>query len=275
MDKYTKLNFYNKRKAKIDIILCNYCNLNCSACMFGTNTKELPKQDYDLEQFKKDIDHLSKFKDIIDQVNFLGGEPTLNKNIVTYIKIVKEKISPKCLQICTNGIKLVHNVKLLNELKQLGVKIAISSYPETLTITNKLDQKLKLLGIDFYYLESSHGPKYKKIWSAPLTSTTPINTSNLEEFRFKCGYGCITIWNGYFKACAIQFSIPMRNKLFGTKYSEEKGVPIESIKTEEDLIEMQGAKYIPDICRYCQPGSNKIKFIKHTINKIRKEDYIL
>lgn len=274
MDKYTLKNFYTQGKFKIDIPICNYCNLNCSACMFGTNTKELPKQEYDLAQFKKDIDHLSQFKDIIDEVNFLGGEPTLNKNLLEYIKIVKEKISPKSLIIITNGISLVNNLCLLNKLKELGVILSINHYPEVITKICNLEQKLKLLGIAYFYAESSHGPQFKSKWSAPLTSTTPINTSNLEQFRFKCRYGCLLIWNGYFMACGIQFSIPMRNKLFGTNYKEEMEIPIESIKTKEDLIEMQGSKYIPEICKYCQPGTNIIKWIPHTVNKIRKEDYI-
>ena len=47
------------------------------------------------------------------------------------------------------------------------------------------------------------------------------------------------------------------------------------IKTVDDLVEMQGTKYIPEICKYCQPGTNTIKFINHTINNIRKEDYLL
>ena len=274
MDDYTLKNFYSQRKFKIDIPLCNYCNLNCSACMFGTNTKELPKQDYDLEQFKKDIDYLSKFKDVIEQVNFLGGEPTLNKNLLSYIKIVKEKISPKYIIVITNGISLVNNLHLLNKLKELGVILSISYYPEAIAKLCNLEQKLKLFGIDYFFAESSHGPQFKSKWSAPLTSTVPINT-NLEDLRFNCGYGCLLIWNGYFMACGIQFSIPMRNKLFGTNYAEEKGIPIESIKTVDDLIEMQGTKYIPEICKYCQPGTNTIKFINHTINNIRKEDYIL
>lgn len=274
MDKYTLKNFYTQCKFKIDIPICNYCNLSCSACMFGTNTKELPKQEYDLVQFKKDIDHLSQFKDIIDQVNFLGGEPTLNKNLLEYIKIVKEKISPKSLIIITNGISLVNNLCLLNKLKELGVILSISFYPEVITKICNLEQKLKLLGITYFYAESSHGPQLKSKWSAPLTSTTPINTSNLEQFRFNCRYGGLLIWNGYFMACGIQFSIPMRNKLFGTNYKEEMGIPIESIKTKEDLIEMQGSKYIPEICKYCQPGTNIIKWIPHTVVKIRKEDYI-
>ena len=53
MNDYTLRNYYSKRKVKIDIVLCNYCNLNCSSCMYGTNTKEIPRLVYDLEQYKK------------------------------------------------------------------------------------------------------------------------------------------------------------------------------------------------------------------------------
>lgn len=274
MDNYS-LNIYKQRKVKLDILLCNYCNLNCSACMFGTNTKELPKLVYDLEQFKKDMNYLSKFKDIIKEIHFLGGEPTLVKNILEYIKITKEALPTARIHIITNGLKLVKDENLLRGLKDLNVRLILSHYPETTMVINVLEQKLKLFNISYTFLVSDHSPILKNVWSAPLTTTTPINTSNLKEFRFKCKYGCLLIWNGYFMACAIQFSIPMRNKLFGTNYTEEKGILIESIKTEEDLIEMQGSKYIPDICKYCQPGTNIIKWIPHTINKIKKSYYIL
>lgn len=274
MDNYS-LNIYKQRMVKLDILLCNYCNLNCSACMFGTNTKELPRLIYDLEQFKKDMNYLSKFKDIIKEIHFLGGEPTLVKNILEYVQITKEALPTARIHIITNGLKLVKDENLLRGLKDLNVRLILSHYPETTMVINVLEQKLKLFNIFYTFLVSDHSPILKNVWSAPLTTITPMNTSNLEEFKFKCKYGCLLIWNGYFMACAIQFSIPMRNKLFGTNYKEEKGIPIESIKTEEDLIEMQGSKYIPDICKYCQPGTNIIKWVPHTINKIKKEYYIL
>lgn len=274
MDNYS-LNIYKQRMVKLDILLCNYCNLNCSACMFGTNTKELPRLVYDLEQFKKDINYLSKFKDIIKEIQFLGGEPTLVQDILEYIKITNKALPTTKIRIITNGLKLIKDVNLLKGLKDLKVHLVLSHYPETTMAINVLEQKLKLFNIAYHFLIGEHSPVLKNVWSAPLTSTTPINTSKLEEIKFNCKYGCLLIWNGYFMACAIQFSIPMRNKLFGTNYNEEKGILIESIKTEEDLIEMQGSKYIPDICKYCQPGTNIIKWIPHTINKIKKSYYIL
>lgn len=135
--------------------------------------------------------------------------------------------------------------------------------------------KCNLLKISYWFMEFPYSLQIKSVWSAPLTYKKPVRDGDLTDFRFKCKYGHILMWNGYFQACSIQFNIPMRNKLFGTNYKEEKGIPIESITNKEDLIELQGSKYIPEICKYCQPGSSEFKFIKHALNNIRKEDYIL
>ena len=114
MNDYTLRNYYSKGKVKIDIVLCNYCNLNCSSCMYGTNTKEIPRLVYDLEQYKN-IAHLTQFKDIISHCTFLGGDPTILKNLLTYIEITKEAFPKAKLDLITNGIKLVNDNILLKK----------------------------------------------------------------------------------------------------------------------------------------------------------------
>ena len=268
------LKIYKQGKVKLDIILNNYCNLNCSACMFGTNTNKIPKQVYDLDQFKKDIDYLSQFKDVIAEFNFLGGEPTLNKDLVTYLNIVHNTFPSAKLHLVTNGIKLVNNAELLDIIKKLNVTILLSVYPKTMRLCFKLRTLFDNLGINHGAVIAKHSKEIKSIWSAPLTSTVPINKGDLKTLKSNCSYGCIAIWNGKFIACGIQFSIPMRNALFGTNYKEE-GLPIESIKTNEDLIELQTNKWVPEICKYCYPGTGEIVWIPHTTNNIDKKDYIL
>ena len=130
------------------------------------------------------------------------------------------------------------------------------------------------LGIKHGAVIAKHSTELKTVWSAPLTSTVPINQGDLKTLKYNCSYGCLAIWNGKFIACGIQFSIPMRNAVFGTNYKEE-GLPIESIKTNEDLIELQANKWIPEICKYCYPGTGEIVWIPHTTNSINKKDYIL
>ena len=86
-------------------------------------------------------------------------------------------------------------------------------------------------------------------------------------------YGYLYIHNGYFGACGIQYSIPMRNQLFGTNYKIDL-LPIKSVKSRKELVELP-ATWHPDICRYCLPGIKQYKWVPHTIKHIRKEDYIL
>lgn len=273
MDAYS-LSIYKQGKVKLDIILNNYCNLNCSACMFGANTNKIPRQVYDLEQFKKDIHYLSQFKDIMAEFNFLGGEPTLNKDLVTYLNIVHNTFPSAKLNLITNGIKLVNNTELLNIIKKLNITVLLSVYPKTIKMGLALSNLFNSLGINHGAVIAKHIKEIKTVWSAPLTSTVPINKGDLKALKYNCSYGCLSIWNGKFIACGIQFSIPMRNAVFGTNYKEE-GLPIESIKTKEDLIELQANKWIPEICKYCYPGTGKIVWIPHTTNSIDKKDYIL
>lgn len=51
MDAYS-LSSYKQGKIKLDVILTNRCNLQYSACMFGTNTNKIPKSEYDFKQYK-------------------------------------------------------------------------------------------------------------------------------------------------------------------------------------------------------------------------------
>lgn len=273
MDAYT-LNIYKQGKVKLDIILNNYCNLNCSACMFGANTNKIPRQVYNLDQFKKDIAYLSQFKDVMTEFNFLGGEPTLNKDLITYLNIVHSTFPSATLNLITNGIKLVNNTELLNIIKELNITVLLSIYPKTIKMGLALRTLFNSLGINHGTVVAKHSKEIKTVWSAPLTSTVPINKGDLKALKYNCSYGCLAIWNGKFIACGIQFSIPMRNALFGTNYKEE-GLPIESIKTKEDLIELQANKWIPEICKYCYPGTGEIVWIPHTTNSIDKKDYIL
>lgn len=272
MDAYS-LSIYKQGKVKLDIILNNYCNLNCSACMFGTNTNKLPKQVYDLDQFKKDINYLSNFKEVIQEFNFLGGEPTLNKDLVTYLNIVHNTFPKAKLNLITNGIKFIQDKTLINIIKELNIKVLLSIYPKTMKLCTTLITLFTNLGIEYGALTAKHSKQIKSVWSAPLTSTVPIN-KDLKTLKFNCSYGCLSIWNGKFVACGVHFSVPMRNTVFGTNYKED-GLPIESIKTKEDLIELQATKWIPDICKYCQPGTGKIVWIPHATNSIDKKDYIL
>ena len=266
------LEVWKEGKIKLDVILTNRCNLQCSACMFGTNTNKIPKVEYEIEQFKKDLTYLSQWKDAIKVMVFLGGEPTVNPNWLSYIAFAKQTLPDTELWMVTNGIVLNKQKDYLKIIKALKVRVLLSEYPENRRDIQELTHKLDLYPIDWCYIQAEHTPQFKALFTAPLTTMEPIN-KDVAKVHIECCYGCLYIQNGYFGACGIQYSIPMRNQLFGTNY--EKGLlPITSVKTKMDFINLP-VNWHPEICKYCVPGTKKYKWIPHTIKHIRKEDYIL
>ena len=271
MDK-TNLEYYQKGKLKLDIILTNRCNLQCSACMFGTNTNKIPKSEYDFNQFKEDLTHLAQWKDAMAVLVFLGGEPTVNPKWYLYIAFAKQLFPDTELWLITNGILINKHKEYLKVIKALNVRVLLSEYPTNKKDIRELNHKLDLYHIDWCYLCAPHSPQFKDVFTAPITTVEPINKDKAKT-HIECEYGCLYIHNGYFGACGIQYSIPMRNQLFGTNYKIDL-LPIKSVKSRKELVELP-ATWHPDICRYCLPGIKQYKWVPHTIKHIRKEDYIL
>ena len=64
--------------------ITNNCNLRCKHCY---NNKYLNNDDIDEEVFFKNLEILKK--EGYNHVHLLGGEPLMNKNIVSYISKLK------------------------------------------------------------------------------------------------------------------------------------------------------------------------------------------
>jgi len=83
------------------------CNLSCAQCTHSSPFFSKDDELYNIEQFKTDIDDLSRIV-TIDAMRIVGGEPLLNKNLLSYVKHIKESNITKYLTIFTNGLVLSH-----------------------------------------------------------------------------------------------------------------------------------------------------------------------
>ena len=70
---------------KFNILCCSiidYCNLNCAGCTHFSPIAD--RYIYPLDKFEKNMNQLSKITNHnIKLINIAGGEPLLNKNIIT------------------------------------------------------------------------------------------------------------------------------------------------------------------------------------------------
>lgn len=113
---------------KISIMLTNRCNYSCNYCISNIpNTKD--KYDIKKEYLNLFFKHLKKSKfDKKFRVNFLGGEPTLYKDIYYVIDSILNNYSETILKILTNGSASVDYYNSLTN--KYNIKLDISYHPQ-------------------------------------------------------------------------------------------------------------------------------------------------
>ena len=119
----------------LEVDLWERCNLSCAQCTHNSPYFNSTDEVYQLEQFKKDITNLAKVVQI-SAFRIVGGEPLLNKNLLEYVKFIKESKIADYLTIFTNGLVLSH---VNNEIFSYIDRLRISVY------SNLEEKKLKVI----------------------------------------------------------------------------------------------------------------------------------
>lgn len=84
----------------MNLMLTNFCNLHCAYC-FAEDSMVGSEQEMTIENFKYCLDFLKQ--EDIEQVNLIGGEPTLHSRFVEVLDLIKE-YGFLSIQLFTNGI---------------------------------------------------------------------------------------------------------------------------------------------------------------------------
>jgi len=102
-----------------NIVLTNRCNLSCWYCFFYAKEGE-GIYEPDIEQIRKMLRSLRDRKPLgADVVQLTGGEPTLRKDLIDIITLVKAE-GFKHILVNTNGIKLSQDADLAARIKEAG-----------------------------------------------------------------------------------------------------------------------------------------------------------
>lgn len=130
-----------------------YCNFKCKYCAHSLGTQKMKEQynfvheNMSMETFEKIIFQLKQFPNKIRQISLTGqGEPLLNPNIVTMVKMLKSADITDRIEIISNGSLLSHS--LADDLVKNGLDCL------RISIQGIKDEKYKnICGVDYTFNE--------------------------------------------------------------------------------------------------------------------------
>ena len=141
---------------KTDISLTTLCTLNCENCMqFLPYWKAGHRKENSIEQIGKDLAIYFQSVDYLLDLDVVGGEPFLYRDIKAFIRLVGEKYRGRIgyVGFITNGT-LVPDDETLELLARYRMDVSISDYSEDIEYRHKIPElieKLEAYGIDYMH----------------------------------------------------------------------------------------------------------------------------
>ena len=123
---------FGRRFPYIRLSITDVCNFKCGYCL--TNGYQKDKSDNRKFLSSEEIEKLAKgLSELgVSKIRLTGGEPTVRKDFLDIIKIIKKNSGIKKTVITTNGYHLNRIADGLNESGLDGINISIDSLdPET------------------------------------------------------------------------------------------------------------------------------------------------
>ena len=100
---YAKVSSDSSNLLYLETHVADTCNLKCRGCMHFSNIAIHPNYP-DLQKFEQDFKRLSELFRNIFIIRLMGGEPLLNPELGSYIRIARQYFPAAELRIVTNGL---------------------------------------------------------------------------------------------------------------------------------------------------------------------------
>jgi MoaA/NifB/PqqE/SkfB family radical SAM enzyme len=240
-----KKKLYRLKLLKFEIHIADHCNLNCKSCSHFSplvNEKFL-----DIDMFRRDCEKLAELTNgKIECIRFLGGEPLLHKDLISFFDVARQYFKKTDSYIVTNGILLLkQNVEFWKSCKANNIYICISNYSVKIN-RNEISRLARLHGVKIVYIEEAKA----KWWGMKLDFNGQQNAD--ENFRL-CSQSnrCINLYEGKFYTCPAIAYIHHFNTYFNQHLSvtNDDYIDIYKVKNLDEILDFLCKT--PPFCKYC------------------------
>lgn len=256
----------------INTSIISRCTLKCKNCcmLVPYHKKEV---EYTIFDFQYNIDLLFNYIDYVGQINIMGGEPLLNKDLEEMLEWICLKYKEKMGKIIidSNGTVLPSK-NLLKICSQYKAKIAfaIGDYTDEVPYKARLNEVLALLKESEIEYQTYDYLTYEKLQWRDMgfpAYNYPVQKGKEREHMLSCN-PCNTLNDGKFYYCQSLW-IANRCGLYNEK--EEDYVDLKSLSKETgklDIIrfcrgEISSKKGFMNLCAICGGfGPDNDKFVK-------------
>lgn len=154
--------WYYKYKNKVnvlktDISLTTLCTLNCENCMqFLPYWKDGRRKENPLEEIKENVDIYFACVDYLLDLDVVGGEPFLYRNLNEFIRYIGENYRNRIgyIGFITNGM-IVPEEETLELLSKYSMDVSVSDYSEDIEYKHQIEKLCeKLEQYDISYMRN-------------------------------------------------------------------------------------------------------------------------
>ena len=142
---------------KTDISLTTLCTLNCENCMqFLPYWKDGRRKENPLEEIKENVDIYFACVDYLLDLDVVGGEPFLYRNLNEFIRYIGENYRNRIgyIGFITNGM-IVPEEETLELLSKYAMDVSISDYSEDIEYKHQIEELCeKLEQYDISYMRN-------------------------------------------------------------------------------------------------------------------------
>ena len=263
MTEYNKRAIANQLKVRpieemtFEINLADHCNLSCQMCDHYSQLSE--EYCVNIESFERDIVRMGEILNHkIACITLLGGEPTLNPNIIQCMEIVRREFPEAQIIILTNGLlllKLEHapnGSNIWKSCKELKVDITVTVYPVKFDYI-ALENKAKEYGINLGMSSDIHASELTKAVKISDKHTFDLSGGADKGYFLSCLYfnKFNVVRDGRYYMCPVAAHSGIFNKAFGEslKLAESDSLDLNKVTSWKELSDFS-ANGVP-FCSYC------------------------